>query len=262
VVKLALGLEYDGSGFYGWQVQAAVRTVQACVEEALSKIADHPVTVYCAGRTDTGVHARGQVIHIETHSHREARAWVLGTNVNLPRDISILWARPVEDDFHARFSAIGRSYRYLILNRPTRPVCPQITWECRHLDENSMQEAANYLVGEHDFSVYRAQGCQAKNPVRTIYRLDVTRKGSIIVIEIEANAFLYHMVRNIVGVLMAIGRGEASPSWAKDVLDGGKRTHGGITAPAEGLYLTGIRYPAKYSLPQPETVLLPLWVFG
>lgn len=260
MVKLALGLEYDGSGFYGWQVQSAVRTVQACVEEALSKVASHPVTVCCAGRTDTGVHARGQVIHIETHSHRETRAWVLGTNVNLPRDISILWAQPVENDFHARFSAIGRSYRYLILNRPTRPglLCPQLTWECRHLDENRMQEAVNYLVGEHDFSAYRAQGCQAKDPVRTIYRLNVTRKGSIIVIEIEANAFLYHMVRNIVGVLMAIGRGEASPSWAKDVLDGGKRTHGGITAPAKGLYLTGIRYPARYSLPQSETVLLPL----
>ncbi len=260
MVKLALGLEYDGSGFYGWQVQSAVRTVQACVEEALSKVASHPVTVCCAGRTDTGVHARGQVIHIETHSHRETRAWVLGTNVNLPRDISILWAQPVENDFHARFSAIGRSYRYLILNRPTRPglLCLQLTWECRHLDENRMQEAANYLVGEYDFSAYRAQGCQAKDPVRTVYRLNVTRKGSIIVIEIEANAFLYHMVRNIVGVLMAIGRGEASPSWAKEVLDGGKRTHGGITAPAKGLYLTGIQYPARYSLPQAETVWLPL----
>jgi tRNA pseudouridine38-40 synthase len=259
-VRIALGLEYEGSDFYGWQVQPGVRTVQACVEVALSSVADQPVKAYCAGRTDTGVHACGQVIHIETLVHREERAWVFGANVNLPKDVSVLWAMPVDDGFHARFSALGRSYRYLILNRPTRPglIGPRVTWECKRLDERPMQAGADYLLGEHDFSAYRAQGCQAKNPVRTVRRLAVTRRGPLIAIEIEANAFLYRMVRNIVGVLMAIGRGEASPQWAEQVLNGRSRTQGGLTAPPEGLYLMNIQYPAQYRFPAPEIVLLPL----
>lgn len=259
-MRIALGLEYDGSNFYGWQVQPGVRTVQSCMEEALSKVADHPVRIYCAGRTDTGVHARGQVIHIETPVQREERAWVFGANANLPKDVSVLWAMPVEDDFHARFSAIGRRYQYLIFNRPTRPglIGPRVTWECRSLDEKRMQEGANYLLGEHDFSAYRAQGCQAKNPVRTVRRLQVTRRGPLIAIEIEANAFLYHMVRNIAGVLMTIGRGEASPRWAEQVLQGRNRAQGGITAPPEGLYLMDVRYSAKYLFPEPQPVSLPL----
>ncbi len=259
-LRIALGLEYDGSSFYGWQVQAGVRTVQSCVEKALSSVANHPVKVYCAGRTDTGVHARGQVIHIETPVQREVHAWVFGANANLPKDISVLWAMPVDNDFHARFSAIGRYYQYLIFNRPTRPslIGSHVTWEYRSLDEGLMQEGANYLLGKHDFSAYRAQGCQAKNPVRTVHRLEVTRRGCIISIEIEANAFLYHMVRNIVGVLIAIGRGEASSKWAKQVLKGRSRMQGGVTAPPEGLYLMSVRYPAKYPFPEPEMMSLPL----
>jgi tRNA pseudouridine38-40 synthase len=229
-----------------------VRTVQACVEEALSRIADHPLKAQCAGRTDAGVHALGQVIHIETHARREERAWVFGTNTLLPRDVSVLWAKPVADDFHARFSARRRAYRYVILNRASRPGlwASRVTWECRPLDPERMQTAANYLLGEHDFSAFRAQGCQAKSPVRTVHCLEVQRRGDRIEIVVEANAFLHHMVRNIAGVLMAVGRGEQRPDWAKAVLEGRDRSSGGVTAPPDGLYLTNVWYEKEHGLPE------------
>lgn len=251
-MRVALGLEYDGSAFCGWQVQPGVRTVQACVEEALSKIADHPVKAHCAGRTDAGVHALGQVIHIETQARREERSWVFGANTELPRDVSVLWAKPAPDDFHARFSARRRTYRYVILNRPSRPGLwtSRVTWECRPLEVKRMQTAANYLLGEHDFSAFRAQGCQAKSPVRRVHRVEVQRAGDRIEIDVEANAFLHHMVRNIAGVLMAVGRGEQRPEWAKEVLEGRDRAQGGVTAPPDGLYLTNVWYEKKHGLPE------------
>jgi len=251
-MKIALGLEYCGTQYYGWQRQKDPRTIQAYVEEALSKVADQLLTVYCAGRTDTGVHALHQIIHIETIAMREMHSWVFGGNVHLPYDISILWAKLVENDFHARFSATGRTYRYIILNRPARSGLyhNKVTWECRSLDEHRMRQAAVSLIGEHDFTSYRSIDCQAKNPVRTIRRLDIYRQGDYIVIEIEANAFLHHMVRNIAGVLMDIGMNKAPIDWAQEVLEKHDRTLGGITAPPEGLYLINVNYPEKFAIPE------------
>ncbi len=251
-MRIALGVEYAGTHFCGWQFQAQARSVQGCVEEALSQVANHPVTVICAGRTDTGVHALAQVIHMDVTATRSPRSWVLGTNSNLPQDVSILWAQPVDNSFHARFSAIARHYRYVILNRPTRPavLAKQITWEHQPLDIEQMQAAANYLIGTHDFSSYRAIACQAKNPVRTLSRLTIFRFKDQIIIEISANAFLHHMVRNIVGVLITIGHGKQPPLWARTVLEARNRTAGGVTAPASGLYLSGVDYSPSYQLPK------------
>ena len=252
-VRVALGLEYDGSGFRGWQIERGARSVQSCVEAALSRVADHGVRVVCAGRTDTGVHALSQVIHFDTEGMRDERAWVFGGNTYLPSDVSILWARRVPDDFHARYSATARVYRYVIRNRPARPgSASRVTWEYRPLCETLMREAACYLLGEHDFSAFRAQGCQAGHAVRTIHRLEVDREEDCVSIEIEANAFLYHMVRNIAGVLMAIGRGVAAPVWAQQVLEAGRRAQGGVTAPASGLYLMAVRYPPARGIPEPR----------
>lgn len=262
-MKIAFVLEYDGSRYQGWQRQSGVPTVQACLEDALSKVADQPVRVHCAGRTDSGVHAYGQVAHIETHAKREQRSWVFGANANLPRDISVVWAREVEHDFHARFSATRRTYRYLIFNRSSRGALLRnhAAWECRTLDHNRMQEGAAHLVGTHDFSAFRAQSCQAKNPVRTLRQLSVTRLGSFIAIVVEANAFLHHMVRNIAGVLMAIGMGKAPPAWALEVLLSRDRTLGAVTAPPQGLYLMQVKYPPQYNIPETRTSttdLLPI----
>ena len=258
-VRIALGVEYDGSRFCGWQIQPRARTVQACIEEALSRVADQPLRVHCAGRTDTGVHALGQVVHIETDARREARSWVFGANSNLPSDVCVLWARGARADFHARFSAIARRYRYLILNRPARSGlwASKITWERRQLDAERMSAAALCLRGEHDFSAFRSPGCQAKTPVRTIHRIEVRRSGPIVAIDIEANAFLHHMVRNIAGMLLAIGRGEAMIGWAREVLDGRDRTLGGVTAPPEGLYLMAVCYPETDGILPPVPIMLP-----
>ncbi len=250
-MKIALGVEYDGNGFSGWQYQTGVRTVQACVETALTKVADHPVTVICAGRTDAGVHGAHQVVHLETQAVRSERAWVYGGNANLPPDIAILWAKPVPEDFHARFSATARAYRYLIRNHPVRSAiwAGRATWEYRPLDAQRMAQAAALLVGEHDFSAFRAHDCQAKHPVRTLHELDVFRHDEFIILEVRANAFLKHMVRNLAGVLMAIGMGKAAPQWAKTVLDSRDRRTGGVTAPPHGLYLREVFYPARYAIP-------------
>ncbi len=251
-MRIAMGVEYDGTAFCGWQTQGDVDTVQERLEEALSRVADHPVSVQCAGRTDAGVHGLGQVVHFDSEALRTPRNWILGTNVNLPQDINVTWAQPVADEFHARFSATGRSYRYIILNRVTRSAlwANRAVWIHRPLDESRMQEAARSLIGTHDFSSYRAQGCQAKSPVRTVTRLDVRREGERIVIDISANAFLHHMVRNIAGVLIAIGERDRPVEWSREVLEYRNRTLGGVTAPPQGLYLMHIDYPAEFNLPR------------
>ncbi len=248
---IACGVEYDGAGFSGWQSQPHAPSVQAEVEAALSKVADHPVQLCCAGRTDAGVHATHQVIHFETTAERRDRSWVLGTNANLPAEITLTWACRVDDNFHARFSAEARSYRYVILNReiPSALLRRRVTWVHEPLDADRMQAGAGYLLGEHDFSSYRATACQARSPVRTIHRLDIRRHGDFIYLDIEANAFLHHMVRNIAGVLMAIGRGEQAPLWAQEILEHRNRARGGVTAPSGGLYLVGVRYPQRFGLP-------------
>ena len=251
-MRIALGIEYDGSQFCGWQVQDHSPSVQAEVEAAVSKVADQPIRVKCAGRTDTGVHAVEQVVHFDTHAERHMRSWVHGANANLPDAVSVLWAHPVNEEFHARFSAQRRRYRYVILNRPVRPtfLAHRVAWEFRPLDVDRMQVAAVHLRGEHDFSSYRAQACQAKSPIRTLSRLDVTRDGEFVFLDLEANGFLHHMVRNIAGVLMTIGAGERQTDWTADVLAHRDRSLGGVTAPACGLYLMGVGYPAEFQLPQ------------
>jgi len=255
VYRLAAGVKYDGTRFAGWQRQKdqKVRFVQEELERALSSVADQPVTVVCAGRTDTGVHATGQVVHFETSAFRPDRSWLLGTNVNLPGDVCLRWVQPVAGDFHARFSATARRYRYIIDNRPVRPAVlrGKVTWWRAPLDVERMARAAASLTGEHDFTSYRSQACQAKNPVREIRELSVTRQGDFIHIDVEANAFLHHMVRNIAGVLMAIGEGERPVAWAEELLEVRDRTRGGITAPAAGLYLVAVRYPERFNLPDP-----------
>jgi tRNA pseudouridine38-40 synthase len=251
-MRIALGIEYDGGDFAGWQLQeGGVRTVQGNVERALSQVADHPVRVVCAGRTDAGVHATAQVVHFDTDAERGMRSWVHGANANLPKTVSVQWARTVADDFHARFSAVRRRYRYVILNREIRPsfLDSRVVWEYRPLNESLMQQAAQSLVGEHDFSAYRAMACQAKSPVRNLYDLSVNRDRDLLILDLEANAFLHHMVRNIAGVLMDIGAGKQSPGWAREVLESRDRTLGGVTAPPHGLYLTCVSYPAHIELP-------------
>ena len=250
--RFALGLEYNGTPFAGWQIQPDQPTVQGVLENALSRVADHPVQVQCAGRTDAGVHATAQVVHFDSDAPRTLWSWVLGANANLPREVSVNWARVVPDDFHARFSARSRSYRYLLLNRPTRAGldADRVAWLHRPLDVNTMHAAAQQLLGEHDFSAFRAQGCQAKSPVRTLHRLDVSRADDLVTFEVRANAFLHHMVRNLVGSLCQVGIGERDAGWLRAVLDGRDRTEAAATASASGLYLIGVEYPGHYELPE------------
>lgn len=252
-MRIALGVEYDGRSFCGWQSQKGdLPTVQGSLEAGVSIVANQPIKVVCAGRTDTGVHACAQVVHFDTNTERDERSWVLGTNANIEKSISVLWAKPVSDEFHARFSALRRRYRYVIVNRFVRPTfaAGRVCWDHRQLDEKRMQQAANHLIGEHDFNSYRAVACQAHSPVRTVTRLDVHRKEDLVIIDIEANAFLHHMVRNIAGVLMAIGAGEQDINWSKEVLDARDRTLGGVTAPPHGLYFMGVEYPPEFGIPQ------------
>ena len=252
-MRIALGVEYDGRPFRGWQAQQDdLPTVQASLQRGLSRVADAPVELVCAGRTDAGVHALEQVVHFDTDAQRPERAWVRGVNSNVERAITVLWARPVGDDFHARFSATGRRYRYVILNRPVRSSLAdgRVTWEYRPLDERRMHEAGRHLLGELDFTSYRAVGCQSHTPFRNVTRLDVTRQDDLVFIDIEANAFLHHMVRNIAGVLMDIGAGEREPDWAREVLEARDRTVGGVTAPPHGLYLMAVNYPPEFGLPR------------
>lgn len=249
-MKFAAVIEYDGSGFCGWQRQTHALTVQEVVEQAISRVADHPVGVVCAGRTDTGVHALGQVVHFETYAHREVRSWLLGINSNLPSSVVVKKVVPVANDFHARFCAHLRTYRYIIINEPARSalLAHRATWERIPLAIAPMQDATQYLIGEHDFTSFRALACQAKSPVREIKSLSIKKQGSLIEIEVTANGFLHHMVRNLVGVLMNIGKGEHPPIWAQQVLDKRDRAYGGVTAPAQGLYFLSVVYDSKYSL--------------
>lgn len=260
-MRVALGVEYDGSGYVGWQRQKTGTGVQALVEKAISAVADEPVECFCAGRTDAGVHASGQVIHFDTAAERSTRGWLLGVNSGLPSDININWAHIVHDEFHARFSAVSRSYRYLILNRPARSALhrQRAWWVYEPLDENLMQQAASTLLGRHDFSAFRAAGCQASTPERDVMAIDVRRRDDWIVFTITANAFLQHMVRNITGTLVAIGRGEQSTEWLGEVLRIRDRKEGGIAAPPHGLTLTAVSYPERFGIPDSGNGQLALW---
>lgn len=250
--RIALGIRYDGAAYHGWQVQDELSTVQFALERALSRVANHPVNVVCAGRTDAGVHATSQIIHIDTDADRENRSWVFGANSNLPPDIRALWAKPVSLDFHARFSAMARRYRYLLYNDDIRPGILRhfVGWYHKPLDEERMQTAANYLLGEHDFSAFRGAGCQAKHPVRTLREFIITRQRRLLIIEVQANAFLLHMVRNMVGTLLAVGSGDKSPEWVEQVLLLRDRREGGMTIAPSGLYLVSVDYPAEFGLPE------------
>ena len=250
-MRIALGLEYDGSRFHGFERQPDRRTVQGEVEEALGRIAASPVRVVCAGRTDAGVHAAGQVVHFDTGARRPIHAWVRGTNTYLPPDVAVLWARCVGGTFHARFSALRRRYRYVIVNRSTRPalLAGRAAWEYRPLDARLMRLGAQSLAGEHDFSSFRAAGCRARHPVRRVHRIEVVREGERVVIDVHANAFLQHMVRNIAGTLMAVGAGERGPGWVASVLAARDRRAAGVTAAPGGLYLMGIDYPEAAGVP-------------
>ena len=250
--RIALGLRYDGTDYHGWQIQEGLNTVQGAVEKALSAVANHPVHVTCAGRTDAGVHATAQTIHFDTRAERRDYSWVFGVNSNLAHDISILWAKPVSADFHARYTATARRYRYILYNHEIRPgiVRKAVGWYYRPLDECLMIAAAQHLLGEHDFSSFRGSDCQAKSAVRTIHQIEIFRMRRMVVIEVQANAFLLHMVRNIVGVLLAIGAGQHSPEWARQVLQARDRTQGGMTISPAGLYLVAVDYPAQFKLPR------------
>jgi tRNA pseudouridine38-40 synthase len=249
--RIALGIEYDGSPFSGWQLQHHAPTVQEAVQAAASRVADQAVVLHCAGRTDAGVHALGQVVHFDTTAKRPERAWVLGINTNLPPEVAVRWAREMPADFHARFSACARHYRYLILNRPTRPalLARRAVWTHRPLDVERMREAGRVLIGTHDFSSFRALACQAKSPVRRLNYLELKRHGDLIELAVGADGFLHHMVRNIAGVLMAIGRGDAPPEWTGELLALRDRTQGGVTAPPHGLYLSAVDYPEHFQIP-------------
>jgi tRNA pseudouridine38-40 synthase len=252
--RIACGIEYDGSGYHGWQLQANQRgsTVQAEVEQALAEIAISPVRVQCAGRTDTGVHASEQIIHFDPPVTRELKAWVQGANRHVPGDVRILWASAVADDFHARFSAQARRYRYIIANTD---VCPavlrgQVTWYRRPLDEQRMHEEAQVLLGEHDFSSFRAARCQSSTAMRNIHFINVSRRGKLVMIDIKANAFLHHMVRNIAGCLLLVGSGRAEAGWVEHVLSLRDRRQAADTGAPHGLYLVSVDYPTQYNLPQ------------
>ncbi len=257
-MRFALGIEYDGSRFAGWQMQKhGTRTVQQCVEDALSNVANQPVQVVCAGRTDTGVHATGQVVHFECNAPRDEKAWVMGVNTQLPDDVASIWAKPVAEDFSARFSAIARQYRYIILNRPARPAIlnKKVTWKHGVFNVEAMHQAAQALTGEQDFSAFRSSACQAEHANRNVHWVKVSRAGDYIYIDIEANAFLHHMVRNIVGSLMMIGQNVESVSWMADLLHGKDRNQAGPTALADGLYLVKVSYPEVTGVAPP--VFLP-----
>ncbi|MFQ0996757.1 tRNA pseudouridine(38-40) synthase TruA [Gilliamella sp. CG25] len=249
--KIALGIEYDGSGYFGWQRQQSVDSVQERLESALSVIADEPITVFCAGRTDAGVHATGQVIHFETKAQRSYSAWTMGVNSHLPSNIAVRWSQPVAESFHARFSATARRYRYVIYNHRYRPaiLSKGVTHYYLPLNEKLMHEAAQYLLGENDFSSFRAAQCQSLTPWRNIHQISVTRQGDYVIVDIKANAFVHHMVRNIVGSLLEVGAENQKPQWIDDLLKAKDRTRAAATAKPEGLYLVQVDYPLEYQIP-------------
>ncbi|MDO6707149.1 tRNA pseudouridine(38-40) synthase TruA [Photobacterium sp. 1_MG-2023] len=250
-MRIALGIEYDGSRYYGWQRQRDVDSVQGRLEAALSKIANQDIEVQCAGRTDAGVHGTGQVVHFDCDVPRKLVAWTMGTNAHLPKDIAVRWAHEVPEDFHARFSATARRYRYVIYNHALRPaiLSSGISHYHGELDAEKMHEAGQYLLGENDFTSFRAVFCQSRSPWRNVMHLNVSRQGHYVIIDIKANAFVHHMVRNITGSLIKVGRGEEKPEWIQWLLAQKDRTLAGATAKAEGLYLVEVDYPETYALP-------------
>ncbi|QEY58848.1 tRNA pseudouridine(38-40) synthase TruA [Pseudomonas sp. C27(2019)] len=254
VSRIALGVEYKGSNYHGFQLQVAgTPSVQGCLEEALQQInAGRPVRLSCAGRTDAMVHACGQVIHFDTDIERPMRAWVMGANRYLPKDISVVWAQSMPLDFHSRFSAVARRYRYVIYSDEIRPahLAEEVTWTHQVLDIEKMRAAARCFVGTHNFNAVRASGCQAHSPVRTIHHLQLFEFGKLIIIDVRANAFLHHMVRNLAGILMMIGAGERPVEWAQAVLESCDRKAGGVTAPPHGLYMVQVEYPEQFKLPE------------
>ena len=247
VQRIAAGVEYDGSAYNGWQYQPHAPSIQEELNRAVSVVADATVECTGAGRTDSGVHATGQVLHFDAPVERSVRSWLLGINTNLPDDINLLWVQPVSDEFHARFSAVSRSYRYTILNRQVRSALQRdrVWWMYRSLDHERMHLAAQQLLGKHDFTSFRASACQSHSPVRTMTNIAVRREEDHIYIDCSANAFLHHMVRNIVGSLVKIGLGEAPVEWLGEVLEDRDRNVSGITSPATGLVLTRVDYPAS-----------------
>ena len=254
--RTAACVEYCGVNYHGWQRQKNANTVQEEVEKAISKVANEPISIITAGRTDAGVHGIGQVIHFDSHCHRTNHQWIRGVNTYLPNDISLIWTHPVADHFHARFSAQERRYRYILLNRPTSPsfLHGRVSWHPVKLDEKAMQLAAEGLIGRHDFSAFRAAGCQSKDPVKTVRELRIERHGQWICLDIAADGFLHHMVRNIAGVLIRIGQGLESPQWATQVLRSADRKQGGVTAMPDGLYFVQVDYDDAYRLPNPPPV--------
>ncbi len=251
-MRYALGIEYDGSNYHGWQRQKNVVSVQQKIEKALSKIANEPIEVICAGRTDTGVNATNQVIHFETEQVRKDVAWTLGVNTNLPKDIAVSWVHQVNDDFHARFSATARRYRYIIYNNPLRSaiLSKGISFYHYPLDEKLMHQAAQHLVGQHDFTSFRTVHCQSHSPVRTLIHCNVSRKGDYVILDVKGNAFLHHMVRNIAGSLMRVGQELQTTAWIKEVLEAKNRCLAGMTAASAGLYFVDVDYPAEFGLPK------------
>ncbi|MCW8092589.1 tRNA pseudouridine(38-40) synthase TruA [Alteromonas sp. ASW11-130] len=250
--RIALGVEYNGASQYGWQRQRDVTSVQEHVEKALSTVAACPVEVICAGRTDAGVHATGQVIHFNCDTARPMRAWTLGVNANLPDEMAVTWAKEVADDFHARFSAIYRRYRYIIYNDRLRPAILHqgLTHEHRPLDADKMHQAAQALLGENDFSSFRAALCQSKSPYRNVTHVKVMRRERFVIIDIQANAFVHHMVRNIAGSLIEVGCGSQPVGWIKDLLAVKDRSQAAATAKPNGLYLVEVGYPQEFDLPK------------
>jgi len=249
--RIAIGVSYDGSRYHGWQVQQELNTLQAEVERALSFVANHPIHTICAGRTDAGVHATAQVLHFDSEAIRSSHSWIFGPNSCLPADICVKWAAEVASDFNARFSATARTYRYIIYNHPIKPgiLRNAVGWWHRALDVEKMHIAGQYLLGEHDFSSFRGAGCQSRSARRNVTRLQVSRRGDMVIVEVQANAFLLHMVRNIVGVLVTIGSGDQPPEWAGKVLQAKDRRQASITISPVGLYLVQVDYPAIFNLP-------------
>lgn len=248
--RYAAVVEYNGSYFHGWQKQKHHNepTIQAALEAAISHVANHSVDISCAGRTDAGVHATRQVIHFDSHAERSNYSWLMGVNTNLPAGVALQWVDEVDAQFHARYKARARRYRYLINNSPAKSALQhdQLTWWRYPLDADKMHQAAQYLLGEHDFSAFRAKDCQAKSPIKTMHRIAVKRWQNLILLELEASAFLYHMVRNIVGVLLPIGEGQQPVEWMDSVLKTKDRKQAGVTAPGQGLYFVGVDYPEPF----------------
>jgi len=258
-MRIALGVEYDGRGFSGWQTQPNGNTVQDALERAVAAIVGAPVRCHAAGRTDAGVHATGQVAHLDCDVPRPPGAWVRGVNSHLPPGVAVCWAQPVPEHFHSRFSAYARCYRYVLLNRPVRPAIAagQVGWFHAPLEVEAMREASAYLLGQHDFSSFRAAECQAKTPVKTLTRLDIERVGDTLTFSLEADAFLHHMVRNLVGALLMVGKGGKPAEWMAELLAARSRASAPPTFMPDGLYLTGVRYPEEFGLPSPPPLYGP-----